>query len=71
MENLNKQPLTERIEELFLKIFKVVILVVMGLGLILAIGLSIYSATLYFQTPKQPAPAKAAAYTSQRWFRRC
>ena len=60
MENLNKQPLTERIEELFLKIFKVVILVVMGLGLILAIGLSIYSATLYFQTPKQPAPAKAA-----------
>ena len=60
MENLNKQPLTERIEELFLKIFKVVILVVMGLGLVLAIGLSLYSASLYFQTPKKPAPAKAA-----------
>ena len=60
MENLNNQPLTERIEELFLKIFKVVILVVMGLGLILAIGLSLYSASLYFQTPKKPAPAKAA-----------
>lgn len=60
MENFNKQPLTERIEELFLKIFKVVILVVMGLGLVLAIGLSLYSASLYFQTPKKPAPAKAA-----------
>jgi hypothetical protein len=60
MENLNNQTLTERIEELFLKIFKVVILVVMGLGLILAIGLSLYSASLYFQTPKKPAPAQAA-----------
>lgn len=60
MENLNNQSLTERIEELFLKIFKVVILVVMGLGLVLAIGLSLYSASLYFQTPKKPAPAKAA-----------
>ena len=60
MENLKNQPLTERIEELFLKIFKVVILVVMGLGLILAIGLSLYSASLYFQTPKEPAPVKAA-----------
>lgn len=60
MENLKTQPLTERIEELFLKIFKVVILVVMGLGLILAIGLSLYSASLYFQTPKKPEPIKAA-----------
>jgi hypothetical protein len=60
MENLKNQPLTERIEELFLKIFKVVILVVMGLGLVLAIGLSLYSASLYFQTPKKPTPAKVA-----------
>jgi hypothetical protein len=60
MENLKSQSLTERIEELFLKIFKVVILVVMGLGLIMAIGLSLYSASLYFQTPKKPAPAKSA-----------
>lgn len=60
MENSNNQSMTERIEELFLKIFKVVILVVMGLGLILAIGLSVYSASLYFQTPKKPEPAKVA-----------
>jgi hypothetical protein len=60
MENLKSQSLTERIEELFLKIFKVVILVVMGLGLITAIGLSLYAASLYFQTPKKPEPAKSA-----------
>ena len=60
MINSNNQTLTERTEELFLKIFKVVILVVMGLSLILAVGLSIYSASLYFQTPKKPEPEKAA-----------
>ena len=60
MENLKNQPLTERIEELFLKIFKVVILVVMGLGLVLAIGFSLYSASLYFQSPKKPEPVKSA-----------
>jgi hypothetical protein len=32
----------------------------MGLGLVLAIGLSLYSASLYFQTPKKPEPVKAA-----------
>lgn len=60
MENLQNQPLIERTEEFFLKIFKVVILVVMGLGLIIAIGLSLYSASLYFQTPQKPEPVKAA-----------
>ena len=60
MENLKNQPLTERIEELFLRIFKVVILIVMGLGLVLAIGLSLYSAYLYFPNPKEPEPVKAA-----------
>ena len=60
MENLKNQPLTERVEELFLRIFKVVILIVMVLGLVLAIGLSLYSAYLYFPNPKEPEPVKAA-----------
>ena len=60
MENLRNKALTERIEELFLKIFKVVVLVVMGLGLVLAIGLSLYSASLYFKSPIKSEPVKAA-----------
>jgi hypothetical protein len=60
MTNSPTQTLTERIEELFLKIFKLVILFIMGIGLISAIGFSLYSASLYFQNPKEPEPAKAA-----------
>lgn len=49
---------TEKVEELFLKIFKVVILLVMGIGLIASISFAIYSGTQYSQKPIEPKPAK-------------
>ena len=47
-------------EVFFLKIFKFVILTIMGLALITTIGALIYAAIEYTQKPKEPAPAKTA-----------
>ena len=60
MKIVKQETMTDRIEELFLRIFKIVILVIMGLGLVLAIGFSIYAAALYFQSPNKPLPVKQA-----------
>lgn len=47
-------------EEFFLRIFKIIILIVMGVSLIISMGGLIYSAIQYSQSPKDPAPAKTA-----------
>lgn len=51
---------TSSLEEIFLKIFKVVILIVMTLTLVVAAGAVLYAVYEYAQTPKEPAPAKKA-----------
>jgi len=47
-------------EVFFLKLFKFVILTIMGLALLTTIGALIYAAIEYSQKPKEPAPAKTA-----------
>jgi len=52
---------TENTTEIFfLKLFKFVILAIMGLALLTTIGALIYAAIEYSQKPKEPAPAKTA-----------
>ena len=51
---------TTQVEELFLKIFKVTVLAIMGLALIGVVGLLLYAAVQFTQTPVEPAPAKKA-----------
>lgn len=48
------------IEEFFLKIFKVTILLVMGLALVAIVALIPIAAVQYFQTAKEPPPPQAA-----------
>ncbi len=47
-------------EEFFLKIFKFVVLAVMGLAVLVTAGGLLYSAFQYAQSPKEPLPAKTA-----------
>jgi hypothetical protein len=48
------------VEEFFLKIFKFVVLAVMGLAVLVTAGGLLYSAFQYAQSPKEPMPAKTA-----------
>lgn len=48
------------IEELFLKIFKVTVLLVMGIALLAIVVLVATAVYQYSQTPKEPAPAQKA-----------
>lgn len=47
-------------EEFFLKIFKVIVLVILSLALVVTAGALAVSAFQYFQTPKPPNPAQKA-----------
>lgn len=47
-------------EELFLKIFKVTVLIFMTLSLVAALLLSLYAVPQFLQTPKEPVPARKA-----------
>lgn len=51
---------TRRIEELFLRIFKVTVLLIMSLALVSILLLIVTAAYQYSQTPKEPAPAQKA-----------
>lgn len=51
---------TTQVEELFLRIFKITVLFIMGLALVSVVGLLIYSAVQFSQTPVEPAPAQKA-----------
>jgi hypothetical protein len=51
---------TTQVEELFLKIFKVTVLFIMGLALVSVVGLLIFAAVQYTQKPVEPAPAQKA-----------
>lgn len=54
------KPPIRNVEELFLKISKITVLLVMGLALIAALILVIAALYQYAQSPKEPAPAKMA-----------
>jgi hypothetical protein len=51
---------TKSVEELFLKIFKVTVLVIMSLALVAVLILLVTSIYQYSQSPKEPAPAQKA-----------
>lgn len=51
---------TRNLEELFLRIFKTVILVLMGLSLVAVVYFAVTAAFQYGQTPVEPAPAQKA-----------
>jgi hypothetical protein len=51
---------SDKTELLFLKIFRIVILLVMGLAIIIAVGLALTSLYNFTQTPKDPKPAAQA-----------
>ena len=48
------------VEEFFLKIFKITVLIFMTLSLVAALLLSLYAVPQFLQTPKEPAPARKA-----------
>lgn len=50
----------KELEELFLKIFKVTILIIMGLALVAILFFVVTAAYQYSQSPKEPAPAQKA-----------
>ena len=49
-----------RVEELFLRIFKVSVLLIMGLALISVVVLLLFSTYQFAQSPNEPAPAQSA-----------
>jgi hypothetical protein len=51
---------TREFEELFLKIFKGTILIIMGFSLLATIGLCLFSMYEFTQSPKKPTPARKA-----------
>lgn len=60
MTNRIKSIEVKSVEELFLKIFKVTVLLVMGAALLAIVVLVVTAAYQYSQTPKEPAPAQKA-----------
>lgn len=50
----------KNLEEFFLRVFKVAVLVLMGLALVVTIIFSAIAAYQYLQSPKEPAPAQKA-----------
>lgn len=53
------QPIASRPEELFLKLLKSALVILMGLALLGAIGLSVFAGIKYSSKPIEPAPAMA------------
>lgn len=50
----------KRLEEFYLKVFKLVVLAIMSLALLAMVVLLVIAAQQYFQSPKEPAPAQKA-----------
>ncbi len=53
-------------EELFLKIFKIAVLLIMGLAFIAILFFVVTAAYQYSQSPKEPAPAQKAPEQAAR-----
>ncbi|MFZ9264178.1 MAG: hypothetical protein ACO222_03365 [Polynucleobacter sp.] len=54
---------SDSLERFYLRLFKQVVIFIMSLALIATLGALGYAAKLYFQSPKEPEPAKTAPAT--------